>query len=295
VAAASQHIKTMPMSATAATDPLGLYSLGLALGLHRGVDFLGWCMQYGVRRGRFAFEFMGGTEDLARLHKTLFPEHGYRATYSDIPGFPANTVEAIGVPVSHPEQIDELYARVEELEQMKTDALEPVVIRLRARQMSELMKAPAMVEMAKDAIAEGQSVVIFVNFIDSLELIASKFKKIGVIRGGQSEGVRESVIQGFQTDRTHVVVCQIQAGGVGISLHDVLGNRPRKSLISPPDGARALIQALGRIHRAGAKSPAIQNIIFAEGTVETRALRATQRKVKQIDTLHDGDLDPTST
>ena len=51
-----------------------------------------------------------------------------------------------------------------------------------------------------------------------------------------------------------------QAGGTGLSLHDVNGEHPRVSLISPSFSAIDLKQALGRIHRAGAKSPAVQKL-----------------------------------
>jgi superfamily II DNA or RNA helicase len=292
VAAARGKVKTFCASATVAKDPLDLYALGLLLGLHRGVDFMGWCFGHGVVRGRFAFEFRGGTAALAKLHKEIFPEHGYRATYEDIPGFPQNTILTEGVEVENPSEIDAHFERVLELEVKHAEATEPIVARLRARQIAELQKADAMAEMARDAVREGQSVVIFVNFLDTLELILKKLKGAEAIHGGQNEYSRQFVIDNFQHDRTRVLVIQIQAGGTGISLHDLNGTHPRLSLISPPDSARGLIQALGRIHRAGAKSPAIQKIVFAEGTVEARVKKAVERKVNQIDTLNDGDLDP---
>lgn len=292
VAAARQKVKTFAASATAAKDPLDLYALGLLLGLHKGVDFMGWCFGHGVVRGRFAFEFRGGHEALMKLHKEIFPAHGYRASYEDIPGFPANTILTEGVEVERPAEIDALFERVAELEQLHGEATEPIVARLRARQIAELQKADALAEMARDAVKEGQSVVIFVNFLDTLEAILKKSRGAESIHGGQNEYSRQFVIDNFQADRTRIIVVQIQAGGTGISLHDVRGVHPRLSLISPPDSARGLIQALGRIHRAGAKSPAIQKIVFAEGTVETRVRSAVQRKVNQIDTLNDGDLDP---
>jgi hypothetical protein len=50
--------------------------------------------------------------------------------------------------------------------------------------------------------------------------------------------------------------------GLGISLHDIHGDHQRVSLINFPDTASSLIQALGRTHRSGAKTPALQRIIF---------------------------------
>ncbi len=73
-------------------------------------------------------------------------------------------------------------------------------------------------------------------------------------------------------------------------MHDINGKYPRVSLISPTFSAQDLKQALGRIHRAGAKSPAIQKIIFCAGTVEEKVAKKVAMKIKNIDTINDGDI-----
>lgn len=294
IAARNQHIKTLAMSATAAKDPLDLYALGYLLELHNAADFFGFMFAHGVVRGRFAFEFRGGKPALDRLNKLIFPEHGYRATYSDIPGFPANQIETVPVDIDDAKEVNELAAKVAELEALGDQATEPIVIRLRLRQIAELSKVSAFCEMIRDHLAEGQSVAVFVNFLETLDALAERFPDAAIVRGGQSSHQRQMEIDAFQSDRTNVILCQAQAGGVGISLHDTRGERSRVSLISPPESAVALVQILGRIHRAGAKSPALQKIVFAENTVEKRVRQAVQRKVSQIETLNDGDLDPCS-
>ncbi len=292
---ASSHggVKVMAMSATAAKDPLDLYALGFLLGLHQGADFLGWCCNHGVRRGTFAWEFRGGRAALDKLHHDIFPAHGYRASYSDLPDFPASTVEALAVEVASPSEVDALFESVRVLEELEGMATEAVVARLRARQKTELLKVPAMLELIKDHVREGQSVCVFVNFLDTIDALMNKLKGASCVVGGQNAEMRQLEIDLFQADDRRVIVCQSQAGGVGISLHDVRGEFPRVSLISPPESARSLIQILGRIHRTGAKTPAIQKIVFADGTVETRVRRTVERNAKQIDTLNDGDLDPS--
>jgi hypothetical protein len=77
-----------------------------------------------------------------------------------------------------------------------------------------------------------------------------------------------------------------------LSLHDVNGKHPRVSLISPSFSAIDLKQALGRIHRAGAQSPAVQKIIFAEGTVEMRVCRLVRKKLNNIDLINDDEMNP---
>ena len=63
------------------------------------------------------------------------------------------------------------------------------------------------------------------------------------------------------------MIANIRAGGVGISLHDTIGNFGRVSLISPTWSSIELKQALGRIDRAGARTPCIQRIVYCKGRV----------------------------
>ena len=83
-----------------------------------------------------------------------------------------------------------------------------------------------------------------------------------------------------------------QAGGTGLSLHDETGEHPRISLISPSFSAIELRQVLGRVHRASGKSPSIQNIVFANGTVEMKVCHAVRAKLNNLDLVNDDDLNP---
>lgn len=293
VAAARQGIKTVAMSATIAQSPLDMYALGLLLGLHRGADFLGWCFGHGVYKGRFAFEFNGSPEALKRLHASIFPSHGYRATFGDIPGFPEEEIQTLGVDVENPDQLDAIWEKIQELEALKADATEPITLRLRARQQAELLKLPAFKELIKDSLKEGLSVVVFLNFTETLNQLAEAFPDACVIQGGQGAESRQNEIDAFQSDRAHAMLCQAQAGGVGVSLHDVHGIRPRRSLISPPESARTLIQILGRIRRSGGKSLALQTLVFAANTIEEKVRKTVERNKGRIDQINDGMLDPT--
>ncbi|MBM3842057.1 MAG: hypothetical protein FJ397_02145 [Verrucomicrobia bacterium] len=68
------------------------------------------------------------------------------------------------------------------------------------------------------------------------------------------------------------------------------GERPRHSLLSPPESARDLIQALGRNRRVGQRSPAFRTILTLTGSVEERVKAAVERKAAQIEMINDGDL-----
>ena len=51
-----------------------------------------------------------------------------------------------------------------------------------------------------------------------------------------------------------------------------------------------LRQILGRVQRTGARSPSIQRIIFAKGTVEEEVCDAVADKLDNLDLLNDGEI-----
>lgn len=170
-----------------------------------------------------------------------------------------------------------------------------LTLRLRARQRVELLKAGTIVDLACDILREGASAVIFVCFNDTLRKIHSTLlsrgeSRLSVIHGKQTAAERDSDIALFQTDISRVIIVNIYAGGTGVSLHDVTGRHPRRSISTVTDDAVALIQGLGRIPRVGAKSGCIQYILYCAGTVEEHVHARVVKKVNDINTLNDSDL-----
>ena len=133
---------------------------------------------------------------------------------------------------------------------------------------------------------ECKSVVIFLNFSDTVQTLC---QNLGCdrVEGGQSAEQRQEAIDKFQRDETHVLVVNIAAGGTGISLHDTNGKRQRVSLICPSFSAKNHLQTLGRIHRNGAKSDAIQKILVAHDSIEEAVMKSINKKLKNLNILHD--------
>ena len=177
-------------------------------------------------------------------------------------------------------------------------------IMMEARRRSELLKVPTYVDETIEHIREGKSVALFLNFNESIDGAVKRLEKkfgtkasqreygeveVVTVRGGQ-DATRQKAIDDFQGDKARIIVCNIAAGGVGISLHDLNGNHGRVSLISPNYSAIQLCQALGRIHRAGAKSDAYQKVIFAANTIEEKACARVQARLDNLSLLNDGDM-----
>ncbi len=308
IGARARHCRILLCSATAASNPLEMRALGFALGLHNLYNYWYWAKRNGVREGFFGMEFSGDEECLRQLHNAIFPLRGSRLRIADIPDFPETIIEPAIVETGKAKAIQDEYDNLKyELRKAEREAdgnkldeiaealgskkASHLTLVLRARQAIELHKVPAMVEMTKTAIEEGQSVVLLVNFTETICALAAKLNCSDIICGGQSAEERQSVIDRFQRNEIPVVIANIQAGGVGVSLHDPSGQRPRLSIISPTFSAADLRQALGRVHRAGGAA-SIQKICFAAGTCEEHTAQVCASKLAHIDLLNDGDMQP---
>lgn len=291
---ASRPFYTLMLSATFASNPLDMKATGYVLGLHKYADFFPWCIKNGVKKAPWgALAYFGGKKKLASIHEQMAAKSS-RVRIAELGDkFPDNEVYAEAYDCGDVQGLyDNLQARLAELEQSKAaDKPHPMTEILRARQESELVRVPVLKDLAESLLDEGRSVVIFCNFRNSLDVLASELKYVGMIWGNQSDNERQDMISRFQNDETHVMLCQIQSGGVGVSLHDERGERPRSSLICPTYSAIDLKQALGRIHRAGARSKSVQRIIFAADSVEEQVMKKVKAKLHNIETLNDGDIE----
>ncbi len=317
-AAKRQGIPTMALSATIADTPMDMDALGLLLGLHQGfrpprtlrnphpLSFNQWAAKHGCSKPALELDFdFYGSESakkahMANIHTELFPKRGVRTRIDDIPGFPDQQVTA------------ELYSmdavRINFLYVIMREAMAKLAARtenyvggamtdlLAARQEVELLKVPVFVSIAQDAIAQGMTVLIFVNFRATLYELCSRLDTDCFIDGTQMGEAgarrREANRLRIQNDEARVMIGINEAAGVGIDLHDVTGRHPRLGLGSAPWSAKTMKQLIGRPRRAGAKSKSLFRFIFADGTDENRMHKKLASKLDCLDALNDGDLQP---
>ena len=305
IAAKTAGLKILCLGATSCTNPTEMRALGYVLDMHDEKGWWRWALRNGCKRGLFGgLEFKGSKSSLKRLHDHIYKDgiRGSRIKIADLPpgAFPNSNIIAEGYDITGRSDIDMIYqdlkAELEALEnKVHNDVDNPLTAQLRARQQIELLKVPLFEELTRDAYDSGNSVVMFVNFRETAEVLLKRIAglcQIRLVHGGQTNFGRELECLGFQNDVARVMICTIQSGGTGLSLHDLNGNFPRVSLISPTFSAIDFRQCLGRIHRAGAKSPAVQKILFAEGTVEMRVCKLVREKLNNLDLINDDELNP---
>tara|TARA_R110002050_G_scaffold6871_8_gene27710 strand:+ start:4796 stop:6109 length:1314 start_codon:yes stop_codon:yes gene_type:complete len=290
------------ISATASEDPTEMRSLGFMLGLHdlnkHPNSWVQWMLDNGCEANHWGSWEIIYTNKLLDVHRAMYGEQGgaYRLSIKDFPdSFKENRVFVEPIHFKDQSGIEDAYDSLgitaDVVEQFIDGELEPedlIIVRiLRARQQAESLKIPDIIDMTTDLIGHGKSVVVFMNFRDSVERLASQLNCAKIV-GGQSDNERQNAIDDFQMDIKRVLVVNIAAGGTGLSLHDIHGVYPRVSLINPTFAAKDHVQALGRIHRNGAKSHALQKILVAAGSVEETVVKAIKRKIKNLNTLHTG-------
>lgn len=192
-------------------------------------------------------------------------------------------------------KIDKLHKQIEENlkaieENKKTDKKSGFTIGLRERQEIELLKVPIFIELVDEYLENNFSVIIFVNFVKTLELLSKELKTDCLCYGDQTINTRESNIRDFVEDKSRIIICTTGTGSESISLNDKNGTYRRVSLISPQWSSLKLIQACGRNSRVDSKTPSLNIIVYANTQTEKRMCNKIKDKCSLYNQITDLDL-----
>lgn len=231
---------------------------------------------------------------LKLLHSVIFPKCGSRISIKQLGNkFPSNQVVARCYYSDNHAEVNDLYQIINEaLENLKFKETQSSALGqiMRCRMRIEIIKIPIILDELDSALENGYSCVIFVNFKHTMfSLVDHISDKCCLIHGDQTLDERQYNIDRFQNNIIRIIICITQAGGVGISLHDLHGI-PRMSIISPSWSGSDVVQALGRINRSGAKSPSIQRIVYIAKSYEEEICKNLSKKLTVLSSINDGDL-----
>ena len=280
--------KILMLSATTCESPAKFLVAGLCLGFYKS-----------LKEGKLWIEALSLDSDLEKMlqiNKLVFPAYGSRMKIKQIKDlFPENTVIAECIEMECREEIELEYKKIEEavnnLKNKEDNSLSPLARILYARMKIEQLKIPVFKRLIKEHLDQNASVAVFVNFTGTLLTLAEEFETNCLIYGEQNLNERNSAIYNFKNDKSRIIICNIRSGGVGISLHDEIGSHNRVAIISPCYSAQDVLQTLGRINRAGAKTNTLQKIIYCKGTIEEDACKCIKQKIMNISNMNDGQRD----
>ena len=312
------------MSATQAMTPLDMRGFGYSIGFHQWMskkhndnfgmrEFKRFCLDAGAKpMGQWGAMYFDSDdaeskEKLQSVHQNLFntSKIGSRLTRADMGDiFPDNQIVCdaydMGVNSDKIQSVyDNMEAELDRLEDRCASYKEHILaVITKARRFAELLKVPTIIEMSKELYDEGKSVLIFLNYTDSLEAVVSRLSSdfgpdlIGQIHGGVTYKTRFEDMEALQTDKKRFMVCNLAAGGQSVNLNDVTGKYPRASIINPSYSAVSVLQSMGRADRARTMSKVYTRCLYAARTIEETVCKKFRDKKDHLDILQDGDLIP---
>jgi superfamily II DNA or RNA helicase len=294
--ARSKNLYILAMSGTLIQSVLDLGGLAYPLGL---VALPHYWRSFAIKYGLGINRKWGGYEDRSTtaqrhaLHE-LLARISTRTKRSDI-ALESAITRADLLDMAGKEAICALYEdlakKLIEIRGKERDAVNPLSLRLHARQKIELLKIPDFVEQAKLHLEEGCKVALFLNFSGSVHAAQNLLAGSVRLTGDTPASERDALLNNFNFGPVDVLVANIACASEGISLHDQDGKKPRVALISPPESATILLQSLGRIGgRLGSKSTGLNRILFCAGSIEEMVYDHVMAKISRIEDLNDGDL-----
>ena len=149
-------------------------------------------------------------------------------------------------------------------------------------------KVEQLFEMLEDIVANGHKVLIFANFLGSLDLIASKAESMGIeyLMMTGSTRDRESLVEKFQNDKKHsLFLMTLKVGGVGLNLTKA----DYVFIFDPWWNKSAENQAIDRAHRMGQKNRVFAYKMITKGTIEEKILELQMQKQDMTDMVISGD------
>ena len=149
------------------------------------------------------------------------------------------------------------------------------------------VKLDQLMEDLNDYLAEEESVVVFAVSRQLIEMAEKRLQKkkipFSVIKGAQTDKVRQKAIDDFQESKVPVILVVIAAGGVGITLATARIAIFLQRSYSFVD----MSQAEARIHRIGSEKH--ESVIYVdyitEGTVENWQIDALEGKAQQLEDI----------
>ena len=105
------------------------------------------------------------------------------------------------------------------LRNRKSTEAEQLARLMRARKILATQKVGETIDFAKEMVAQGEKVVIVTCFTDVVKVLEKAFKgNVVKIVGGMNDTAKDAAVTEFQNGKTQVMVLNIIAGGVGITL-----------------------------------------------------------------------------
>ena len=172
------------------------------------------------------------------------------------------------------------------LTRLRQLALDPRLIYDNIQQASSKMKAA--IELIQQALANGQSVLVFSNFTSALDLLQDSLTDRAIpcliLTGQTPKLARQRAVEQFQASPGQVFLISLKAGGTGLNL-------TQASIVIHLDpwwNESAQNQATDRAYRIGQENNVTVYKLIAKGTLEEKMEALKQEKSALFDRFVEG-------
>lgn len=149
-------------------------------------------------------------------------------------------------------------------------------------------KIETLFETLEDVILNGHKVLIFANFLGSLDLISQKASDLGyehLLMTGSTRN-RQELVDKFQNDKNiKLFLMTLKVGGVGLNLTEA----DYVFIFDPWWNKAAQNQAIDRAHRMGQKNTVFSYEMITKDTIEEKILELQNQKQDMTDMIISGD------
>ena len=149
-------------------------------------------------------------------------------------------------------------------------------------------KIEQLFEMLEDIVLNGHKVLIFANFLGSLDLISQRADELGykhLLMTGSTTN-RQELVDRFQNDKDiKLFLMTLKVGGVGLNLTEA----DYVFIFDPWWNKAAQNQAIDRAHRMGQKNKVFSYELITKDTIEQKIQKLQEQKQDMTDMIISGD------
>ncbi|MEH6949544.1 DEAD/DEAH box helicase [Bacillus sp. JJ634] len=220
-------------------------------------SFFGFAQRYcGASHNGYGWDFEGSSHQ-KELHEKLNTHmiRRYKNQVTDLPAKLRNYVD-IEIKKKEYEQLVNHFLT----NQSKLKAADQLVQLNRMKQAIAYNKTEHSMALAEDILSENEPLVVFSNYEEVIQKFQEKFPFAVRLTGKENGEKKQKAIDDFQSGKTNLIVCNVKAGGVGVTL-----TRAKVMLMNDIDWTAAnMVQAEDRIHRIGQEESVVIHYMRAK-------------------------------
>jgi SNF2 family DNA or RNA helicase len=149
-------------------------------------------------------------------------------------------------------------------------------------------KIEILIDNLMDAIANGHKILVFANFLATIELVSERLEEAGidfVTMTGATRN-RQQLVDEFQNNtKCKVFLLTLKTGGTGLNLTAA----DMVFIFDPWWNVAAENQAIDRTHRMGQKNAVTAYKMITQGTIEEKILQLQEKKRALFDNIISSD------